>query len=901
MTGSIALSEPVTALLRRVIADPSAPLSAAVCAPGGYGKTTLLRELNRAYGQADVPVLTGWQPAGVGPEAPVLLVDDAQLLDEDRLRQLRAVAERPDARIVVAYRPWPRPAALLQLADVLRRGRPPVALPALVADQIRAYLAEVRDDPESCPPAAENPCKIVSSALTDFVLAQTGGVPRYVARLVAALATAVTPPRIPAAALAPFAAELDELDPELRTLLLAVEAGAGLSFDLVAALLGRDTETVAELVAGGQATGLLARDGTLVPLARHAIAALGPMAQRIGVRQRLAALQLARGGSVLPLVRPLLGASADGGEPPVEAGGREPGLVPGAAGTGLGQVFEAAGEEALGDDPALAARLFAAAAAEGRPALARRAMATALAGDLDLAARLADRSLAGGPTAQRSEAAYIAAVALAHRGQLARAVELYQWARPGSATGFGAVGLVGTGRLAEAQRLMAEPAPEDAASGPPTLLSTAASLMARGVCESVTGSPAAALSTLVQASTLLEPAGSAILLPDSPAALAALLAVHCAELDTADALLARAMRAGTGGPLLAPRHRLVQAWVLMLRGRAGAAERHAAAAAPAEPAPDRALLRGRDLLFAAALRVGLARHNSDLVGLRAAWPDACQVLIGQPVDLFTLLPLGELTVAAARLGDQHRMAEHLAAADHLLHQLGDPPLWSLPLHWSRLHAAILAEEPAAAERHAAALDRHRGRGPYAAALAAAGQSWLAVLTDRIEPEPVAAAARGLAALGLTWDGARLAGQAAVRTSDRKAMTALLDCARSLQGRPVEARGAAPAAAGRRGGRAADGTEQLLSDREQEVAALVLAGLTYKQVADRLYLSAKTVEHHMARIRQRLGCTDRRELLARLRDLTAGAADVGAASGVAGAASGVAGAGAGAASGAGSEA
>jgi DNA-binding CsgD family transcriptional regulator len=45
-------------------------------------------------------------------------------------------------------------------------------------------------------------------------------------------------------------------------------------------------------------------------------------------------------------------------------------------------------------------------------------------------------------------------------------------------------------------------------------------------------------------------------------------------------------------------------------------------------------------------------------------------------------------------------------------------------------------------------------------------------------------------------------------------------------------------------------------------------LTYKQVAERLFLSAKTVEHHVARIRQRLGCTDRRELLARLRELLA---------------------------------
>ena len=52
----------------------------------------------------------------------------------------------------------------------------------------------------------------------------------------------------------------------------------------------------------------------------------------------------------------------------------------------------------------------------------------------------------------------------------------------------------------------------------------------------------------------------------------------------------------------------------------------------------------------------------------------------------------------------------------------------------------------------------------------------------------------------------------------------------------------------------------------------------KQVADRLYLSAKTVEHHIARIRQRLGCTDRRDLLARLRELLPDAAPAGAALG-----------------------
>ncbi|WP_048876921.1 helix-turn-helix domain-containing protein, partial [Saccharomonospora saliphila] len=58
----------------------------------------------------------------------------------------------------------------------------------------------------------------------------------------------------------------------------------------------------------------------------------------------------------------------------------------------------------------------------------------------------------------------------------------------------------------------------------------------------------------------------------------------------------------------------------------------------------------------------------------------------------------------------------------------------------------------------------------------------------------------------------------------------------------------------------------LSDRERQVAELVVDGMTYKQVGDRLFISAKTVEHHMARMRQRLGATSRADLLAQLRTL-----------------------------------
>ena len=50
---------------------------------------------------------------------------------------------------------------------------------------------------------------------------------------------------------------------------------------------------------------------------------------------------------------------------------------------------------------------------------------------------------------------------------------------------------------------------------------------------------------------------------------------------------------------------------------------------------------------------------------------------------------------------------------------------------------------------------------------------------------------------------------------------------------------------------------------------MLAGLTYKQIGEQLFISAKTVEHHMARMRQRLGSGSRGELFARLRVLVDG--------------------------------
>ncbi|MGS2616735.1 LuxR C-terminal-related transcriptional regulator [Micromonospora sp. LZ34] len=813
------------ALLDAVARDPDAPLTLGVTGPGGHGRSAYLRELARIYRQAGTTVLEGVPAAAdaVDPAA-VLLVDDAHLLDDARLRALHALVVARRHRLAVGYRPWPRPAALAELAEALRRDGQLVLLTPFAREQTAAYLAaaDLGRRPD----------------LVDFVHSQTGGVPRDVERLVRGLpGQGGGVPAEPARqAVLEFAPDLEELAPDVRRLLLAVAAGVPLPVDLLGPLLGRTPEEVDDLVSATRAAGLLGADGRLAPIVRRAVAALSPATDRTAVWRRLTEVQLARGGPVLPLVRSLLAA--------------------GVAADCPGPTLAAAAEEALAGEPVLAAELFAAAAAAGRPVAVRQAVAAALAGDLDAALRLADRLLDTAAPADRAEAAVVAATALAHRGQVGRSVELYRWSGSASATAFAAVGALAAGHPAD----RAEPA-RPGADGPPTLHASAARLMADGISASIGGPPTAALSTLVQAAALLEPAGRAVLLPDSPAALAALTALHCGELDVGERVLDRAVASGTGGPLLARRHRLLQAWIAMVRGRTVLAADRLGSVTGGRP------LESRDLLFATALELGIARRNSDLGALQRGWGHALEALVRHPVDLFTLLPLGELAIAGARLGDLSRLEPYLREARLLLARLGDPPLWSAPLHWSGLHAAILTEEPAAADEHVAALLAAADHSRYAAVVAAAAASWVEVLRGVVDPVRVEAAARGLHDAGLCWDGARLAGQAAIRTSDRRAMTALLDCARMLQGRPAGAKGAPRA--GVEGAEAiASPAPHRLSDREREVAELVVAGLTYREIGDRLFISAKTVEHHVARMRSRLNCANRAELLALLRTLVA---------------------------------
>jgi DNA-binding NarL/FixJ family response regulator len=81
--------------------------------------------------------------------------------------------------------------------------------------------------------------------------------------------------------------------------------------------------------------------------------------------------------------------------------------------------------------------------------------------------------------------------------------------------------------------------------------------------------------------------------------------------------------------------------------------------------------------------------------------------------------------------------------------------------------------------------------------------------------------------------------------------------RDAAARELRRAGTRVSASARRG--AARAGRQALTDREQEIADLVAQGRSNKEVARALFLSEKTVEHHLSRIYAKLAVRSRTEL------------------------------------------
>ena len=382
-------------------------------------------------------------------------------------------------------------------------------------------------------------------------------------------------------------------------------------------------------------------------------------------------------------------------------------------------------------------------------------------------------------------------------------------------------------------------------------------MVAGGVCASLSASGSTAMTTLMRAAAAERDCLGVRPTVDTAANLAALLALHVGRPDAARSVLSRVPGDAVHGHAL--RGEILLGWAAMASGDLDRAEavvdRHCGE-----------ILCARDDIAVSSLRVAIARRRGDGGTMRAALDRAMVVLAEYRVDLLGLMFVGELWVAAAAAGRAAEPVSAVSRACELVDALGPAAQWSSLFHWYGVHAAIASRTPAALVPHAQALAVAGRSCDYAAALARAGKVWVQVLGGDVDADDVEAAARELDAHAHTWDAAQLAAQAALCAQDPRVAGTMLQLARSLRTHHIpedEAEPDEPAGRAR--------MTSMLSEREREVAALLLDGITYRDIGARLFISPKTVEHHVARIKRRLGADSRTELLTTLRAMKLGSA------------------------------
>jgi DNA-binding NarL/FixJ family response regulator/tetratricopeptide (TPR) repeat protein len=345
------------------------------------------------------------------------------------------------------------------------------------------------------------------------------------------------------------------------------------------------------------------------------------------------------------------------------------------------------------------------------------------------------------------------------------------------------------------------------------------------------------------------------------AELAALLAVKADAPATARRLLREVTTPRPPAPSPSSRVMLLAGWAALREGDLAAARTALETAGSHRANNDTNSASSTVTLLTLGLQAALLRQSGDLTAGGQLARQAPPLLVGTPIDLWTIEAAGELAVLLHRFG-QARPAETLTStAFALLERLGHPPLWAVRFHWARLQVGVAIrqidrlDEPVAALRHLA--DAHHELEHYAAAAAL----WHDVLAGKVDADRLAAVLAALTEMGLSWDASELAGQAAIRVDDGALAKSLLSQAREMR-----------AATGPPGPGAIDSSGAVtaagLSERECEVGRLVLEGRTHRDIGGQLFISPKTVEHHVAHIRQKLGATSRAEFLAALsEDLT----------------------------------
>jgi DNA-binding CsgD family transcriptional regulator len=801
-------------------ASDSGPTRAVVTGNAGSGKSTMLRELHRMLADRTTAatLLSDSVDMARTPHSHILLVDDLHLLSAGQVEGVRARAQDPDASLVVASRPWPRNEPLMSIARSLERSRPAIVLGHVSRSDILTYLSEAD--------------RIISSTCVGQILEFTGGVSWLVSEALA------------------LHDERDCADDgSHRALIRGVEERIAHRLDTIPAALRHDIEALCvaganarpiseedDVIAQGYAEGLLTRNGQPVPLVRSAVRATIPLRRLIDLSASIAE-GIAR-------------SAADG-----DIGYRE--WIGGINDRAVGAALVEHADRVLNQEPRRALELYDGAVECGADAAeltGRRAQAAWGAGDAALAGSLIDGvpTLTGMADAERI--ADTSAAIWSLRGMMRLSDAVYRSlppAAPESRT-RATIAAIGAGHPIT-------PSADTAAPALPSTLGVAMDMLDRGLRATLRpGDSESAVADLVRASEMYTSSATSAPLPELPAVIAAVVAMNVGDLDIAHTIIEDAIRGEQGGEWARTRLLLWRSWIAVQRSRpleAREALEHAVRVSPSRSA--------RDNMLAHAVRVAIARRYQDVAALEASWSKARDSLLHVETDVFLLLPLAELVTSAARVGDIARVQPHFSRALETVSGLGSPPIWSAHLHWTGIQRGILLNRPDELKPHARALVAASPHSPIAAVMAQAGRVWTATLAGSVDPDAVEGAAHGLSSAGLGWDGARLAGHAASRSTDRKVSARLLSCARELH--PGEhMRSAARTPDDEEPSVAAPSDGVTLSERERDVARLVLQGKTYAEIGETIFISPRTAEHHIAHIRRRLGATSRSDLIAKLR-------------------------------------
>jgi DNA-binding CsgD family transcriptional regulator len=767
----------------------------------GSGRTHRLAQLAAATGADVVRIGAGPAPTGSdlaaalgasgpsGQDGTVVVVDDAHRLPPAVLADLL-------------------PAARAGVPMLLAR-RPTVTSPELA--ELDAVLA-ARGDVEVLQPLGEPVIAELLGVAEGHRVGQVLAASCGLAAVASALATAGRDAR-PPALVARVQRTLAMLDPAARAVARVLSLRLDLSDAVLAAVAGLDQERSAAALAELRDAGFIDPAGeSMIPAVAEVMTAEQPPAQLRLLHDAVARALLAAGADLLPAAHSMRSARV---------------RTPAAA-----EVYLTAGSRLRFDDPVQALRWLDEAVDAGLDAgraAVPRAEAALLIGHVD------DLDVTPGQDADAERVRRVEGTHAAHQGRAGRAAELLLDGGDLGAV-LAAPSLVIVGRLDDARRAATRPSP-------PALrrLAEAALLVTE---------PSRAVPALIEAAESLGRGRVGAVLPDTPQAIAAPVAVLAGDASTADTLLGDAIDKGLGGPAGVHRHRLLLAWVRMRAGRFDTAVTELAALGATARS-------GRDRLLCAALEAGLARRSGDIARLRDGWARAEPVLARRTVDLLQLEVLEELLCAATRVRQAQRIDPILADLDAVVTSLGRPVAWDVALGWVHVQLAIAADDPAAVADHALRLQRLSPPGGRQRARCAAAGQWALVFAGRVDADMLGVVLDDLAGQQLPWEASRLAGQAAIRATDPGVARRLLERARELSSAEVQldsSRVITPASG--------------LSEREIEVAQLVAAGRTHREIGGQLFLSPKTVEHHVARIRNKLGATSRAEFLAALRDVLA---------------------------------